>query len=247
MAWFKKQRATREKMLYSEGFPTAERPSYRAVLSALEMQLQAEWYLEIGSRTGTSLADRTCNFIAVDPDFSLGNNVFNKSETQFFFQEESDKFFARDFLSINKIVPELAFVDGMHLIEYILRDFRNAEASMSSDGVIALHDILPFNTRMTTRDLTALDKLDAWTGDVWKIIPILQRWRPDLTLEVIGAFKTGLLVVRNLDPNNRVLFDAETDILGAFQGTELSDYGPKTLFDSFELTAPATYIAAIEG
>lgn len=245
MAWFKKRPPTRKKMAYSEGFPRAARPSYRAVLNALETQLNVEWYLEIGSRTGTSLADRACNFIAVDPDFLLGNNVFNSSAAQFFFQEESDTFFARDFMAANQIVPELAFVDGMHLIEYVLRDFRNAEAAMAPDGVIALHDILPFNTEMTTRDLSALDQLDAWTGDVWKIIPILQRWRPDLTLEVIGAWKTGLLVVRGLDPSNRVLFDAEEEILRTFQEVDLADYGPETLFGTFELHPAEAYIASL--
>ncbi len=233
-------------MLLAEGFPQASKPSYRTILTALESKLNVEWYLEIGSRTGTSLADRKCNFLAVDPDFLLDGAVFNKSAAQFFFQEESDTFFERGFMAANSIVPELAFVDGMHLIEYVLRDFRNAESAMATDGVIALHDVLPFNTRMTTRDLSALDTIDAWTGDVWKIIPILQRWRPDLEIDVIGAWKTGLLVVRNLDPQNRTLFDKEDEILGEFQELDLADFGVKNFFDSFELLDSAAYVRGLE-
>ncbi len=32
-----------------------------------------------------------------------------------------------------------------------------------------------------------------WTGDVWKLIPILQRYRPDLQLTLFDAPPSGLV------------------------------------------------------
>lgn len=232
-------------MLPEAGFPSLTGPGYRDVLKGIERQLSAKWYLEIGSRSGTSLADRTCNFVAIDPEFALSANAFNASAAQLFFQEESDTFFQRGFLKAAGIVPDFAFIDGMHLIDYLLRDFRNTEAAMEPGGVISLHDVLPFNRAMTINDVGALDRITAWTGDVWKIIPILQRWRPDLKLKVVGAPKTGILVVRNLDPDNTALVDAKAEIDAAFLNTGLDDFGVQALFDSFDLVAPEAYIAEL--
>jgi hypothetical protein len=46
-----------------------------------------------------------------------------------------------------------------------------------------------------------------WTGDVWKIIPILHQWRPDLLTLVIDTDPTATLMVIGADPNNNVLWD----------------------------------------
>lgn len=241
----KKPKDDREQLVLEAGFPQMAGKGYREILRGLESAGPASWYLEIGSRSGTSLSDRNCNFIAVDPEFALSTKVFNSAEAQLFFQEESDAFFERNLLQTAGIVPDLAFIDGMHLIDYVLRDFRNTERAMSAEGVIALHDVLPFNSKMTVHDPDALSKLSGWTGDVWKIIPILQKWRPDLALEVVGAPKTGLLVVRNLDPKNTTLFDKEKEILDAYLAVELSSYGPPNFFGSFDIIDPATYLASL--
>ncbi len=240
-----KRKSSRRKMLHAPGFPQISGAGYRSVLAGLETQVAPDWYLEIGSRTGSSLKDRKCSFVAVDPEFKLVPDVFNASRAQLFFQEESDTFFEGGFLARAGISPQLAFIDGMHLIDYVLRDFRNTEAAMAAGGVIALHDILPFNAEMTTRELSALDEIDAWTGDVWKIIPILQKYRPDLVLEVVGAPRTGILVVRNIDPNNRTLFDAEHEIFADFLELDMADYGPDAFFGAFELQDPDRYIASL--
>ena len=51
-------------------------------------------------------------------------------------------------------------------------------------------------------------------GDVWKIMPILARHRPDLELSVIDAAPSGMAVVRNLDPKNMVLSAGFKTIVG---------------------------------
>ncbi len=50
-------------------------------------------------------------------------------------------------------------------------------------------------------------KTRAWTGDVWKIVPLLKEHRPDLKFQLFDVAPTGLVVVSNLDPENRALSD----------------------------------------
>ena len=84
----------------------------------------------------------------------------------------------------------------MHLYEYLLRDLIATERNSSPDGFIMLHDCCPFDHGMTTRDLDNLPD-GPWTGDVWKIIPILQAHRPDLKIDVLDCRTTGLVVLSN--------------------------------------------------
>ena len=65
-------------------FPRCGSTSYSSVLSALEAGKNVEWYLEIGSRSGASVALRKCNFIAVDPEFKIKADVFNDASNMFF-------------------------------------------------------------------------------------------------------------------------------------------------------------------
>ena len=62
----------------------------------------------------------------------------------------------------------------------------------------------------------------AWCGDVYKVIPILREYRPDLTIHVVEAFvgpyRKGLAIVSGLNPEDTTLSDSlltlEEDILG---------------------------------
>jgi len=40
-----------------------------------------------------------------------------------------------------------------------------------------------------------IETLDFWTGDVWKIVPALIKFRPDLRVFTIACPPTGLTVV----------------------------------------------------
>jgi hypothetical protein len=52
---------------------------------------------------------------------------------------------------------------------------------------------------------------NAWCGDVYKIVLILQQYRPELDVRVYEAFagpyRKGVAMITGLDPNNRVLSD----------------------------------------
>ena len=224
-------------------FPVLSDTSYRKVLAFLEEKLVPEWYLEIGSRTGDSLRSIKGNYIAIDPEFCVQGNVLNKSKAMLFFQQTSDDFFDSGFLERSGIKPDFAFIDGMHLFEFALRDFMNLEKVMSERGVICFHDVCPFNYEMTTRDLSYLDQGRPWTGDVWKTIAALVDKRPDLDIKILNAHKTGLAVVTKLDAGNRVLQDSYDELLATYVGMELKDIGASAYYSRFDLMSAERYIA----
>lgn len=212
---------------------------YREFLDALHNQLRFDWYLEIGSQTGRSLAMSRSPSVAVDPQFRIKYDVAGNKPHLHLYQQTSDDFFAGGHLKSLKAKPGFSFLDGMHLFEYLLRDFINAEAAGTRQSVIALHDCCPFGHAMTTRDIDNIPS-GPWTGDVWKMIPILQEYRPDLTIEVLDCAPTGLVLVSNLDPKNTVLAKAYDAILARYTDLRLVDYGVDRFYGSF------TYIDPVE-
>jgi predicted O-methyltransferase YrrM len=177
---------------------------YLEFLQRLHERVRPDSYLEIGVRGGHSIARSTVTSIGVDPaydiapDLTLGDNIT-------LVQQTSDDFFAGDApvarLPSGKV--DLAFIDGMHLYEYVLRDFINTERWTRPGAVIVFDDILPRSSREAQRDRQSA----AWTGDVWKIVPTLRRLRPDLMTIQVATQPTGLLLVLGADASSTVLPD----------------------------------------
>lgn len=219
-----------------KGFVPATGMPYRTFFSGLHEALLFDWYLEIGCRKGDSFAPVRSNTIAVDPFFRAEINIIGKKPALHVFQQTSDDFFERAFLARNGIRLGLAFLDGMHQFEFLLRDFINAEASMNPDGVIVLHDCVPFTMDMTTRDPVNRPRW-AWTGDVWKLIPILKTWRPDLKVTVLDCHPTGLVCVSRLDSESRVLAEGYDQIVAEYSGFDLAGFGVERFFGLFQMTS----------
>src|SRR3954451_4304866 len=173
---------------------------YLRFLEGLHAAVQPEAYLEIGLRHGDSLALARCPALGVDPAFNvrveLGQNVTLLRET-------SDEFFgrAKPLKPLGGRRPDLAFIDGMHLAEFALRDFIGVERLSRWTGVAVFDDILPRTVEEAARDR----RTRAWTGDVYKVLGVLARHRPDLICLRVGTQPTGLLLVLGLDPSNRAL------------------------------------------
>jgi len=147
-------------------------------------------YLEIGVQFGYSLrlALSETYVIGVDPNPLCGVPAHLQGVI---IQSTSDEYFEGDVRA-----PDMTFIDGMHLIEYALRDFINAETTSNPDGIILLDDVLPYSWDIAGREPLPGD----WAGDVWKIWPILTVWRPDLRIVAIDVEPTGLLAIWRLDP-----------------------------------------------
>jgi len=178
---------------------------YREALVLLHEALQPRTYLEIGVFSGASMmlaqTDTLC--IGVDPEPMRGEHPLRRLPSTTIFAETSDAFFAtRDLDDLLRGDPlDLAFIDGMHLFEYALRDFINIEANSHPGTVIAVHDCFPLDAVKSSRLRTTV----AWTGDVWKLAACLHKYRPDLDVMLADVSPSGLCIVSGLDPQSTVL------------------------------------------
>jgi hypothetical protein len=235
---------SRRKTLKAErGFRAATGLPYVTFFEALHAQAAFDWYMEIGCRSGQIFSQAQGKTIAVDPFFQAARNVIGAKPALHVFQLTSDDFFADGFLQRNGVQLSVSFLDGMHLFEFLLRDFMNTEAHSRAEGVILMHDCSPYDHEMTARDYSG--KLGRpWTGDVWKLLPILQEHRPDLRVQVLDCGTTGLVAVSNLAPSNRVLHDRYDQIVRQYQDVTLAGFGVERFFASFAHVDAAAEVAA---
>lgn len=178
-------------------------PPYREVLRAIHRALEPRSYLEIGVETGGTLALATSatRAVGVDPaDYPLEQALPPGAEVV---RETSDAFFAaRTRESVfGDAAVDLAFIDGMHLFEFALRDFMNVESWCSPAGTVILHDCIPLAPVAAERER----RTRFWVGDTYKLVWALARHRPDLKLRTILTPPSGLVVIRRLDPASRTL------------------------------------------
>jgi hypothetical protein len=168
--------------------------SKHALLAWLHRWLQPALYLEIGVDQGVSLACASGPAIGVDPRPELKLTA-ELPPTARIVASSSDAFFATQAKALLQPAPELAFIDGMHLFEFALRDLIHTETHMAPWGLIVIDDICPCHPVQAHRRRRS----GSWTGDVWKLLPILRQIRPDLTLLTLNAHTTGLLLIAGLD------------------------------------------------
>ncbi|MBM3485858.1 MAG: tetratricopeptide repeat protein [Alphaproteobacteria bacterium] len=182
------------RMLAKIGMPGDD---YLAVLGRFHAHLAPATYVEIGIATGRSLvqARPPTRAIGIAPDPKLAEAL--SAETRIF-AEPSDRFFAtHDLASVFDGRPvELAFIDGLHTFDQALRDFLNVERWSRPETVVVFHDCLPLDAHTAARERRST----FWTGDTWKVIPLLREHRPDLAVFTIPAEPSGLGVVTTLDP-----------------------------------------------
>jgi hypothetical protein len=214
---------------------------YQDFLARLHAALTPRSYLEIGVARGKTLRYARCAVVAVDPELQLRHGLMIERPAAHLVRATSDEFFAR--YDLRALLPDgvdLAFLDGMHLFEFLLRDIANTERFAQAGSVIALHDCCPINVEMTEREHRADARADRrrrqwWTGDVWKVLPILREYRPDIRLHVLDCPPTGLVLLTRLDPHSRVLPTKHAEIVARFRPQTLADYG----FERFRREFPA--------
>ncbi|HEX7823062.1 MAG TPA: class I SAM-dependent methyltransferase [Sphingobium sp.] len=214
--------------------------SYLNVLSDMHRSLTPRSYIEIGVRHGRSLSLANGPAIGIDPAPELH---VEPPYTTRIFSQTSDNFFASN-AKENIMVPiDFAFIDGLHLIEAALRDFMNIERLSAPGCIIAIDDILPNHPVQARRERISR----VWTGDVWKLIPLLRQHRPDLVLAILDTSPSGCLLVGGLDPANQVLWNFYNPIM-----REVHGWGdpPVEILERRELISPlshdyAAFVAAL--
>jgi len=192
---------------------------YFQVLQRLHRHLRPRSYVEIGVAEGRSLGLVQPGTIAlgVDPQPVIASPLPQGVRV---FSETSDGFFASHDVraELGGIPVDLALIDGMHHFEYALRDFINLERLCGPDSTILIHDCFPYNRVTAERERL----LVFWSGDVWRLVVLLKKYRPDLDIHTIATPPTGLCMVRRLDPASRVLQDNLDRICAEFLAL---DYG----------------------
>ena len=193
--------------------------TYHDLLRRFHDWLRPKSYIEIGVNIGgsTVLARAPTVAVGIDPSARLlsAPNTICK-----LFPLTSDNYFvARDVRrDIEAETLDLAFIDGLHLFEQVLRDFINIERFSSSTTVVLIHDCLAIDALTAERDRKTEE---LWTGDVWKIIPCLREFRPDLNVLTIPSPPTGLGVVTRLDSRSTVLTDRYEEIVSRYVPLQL--------------------------
>jgi hypothetical protein len=172
------------------------------VLARIHSFLKPRTYVEIGIRNGLSfaLAKTAAASVGIDPAPDLlsapppGARVFPMT---------SDAFFAGHNLAeeLGGDTVDLAFIDGMHLFEFALRDFVNLEKFCTPASTILVHDCYPVDRATAARERTT----QVWSGDVWKLILCLKKYRPDLRISTVDVPPTGLAIIRGIDPASTAL------------------------------------------
>jgi predicted O-methyltransferase YrrM len=215
--------------------PRHEGAGYLKLLRRLHALQRPRRYLEIGTAAGKTLALARCASIAVDPRFRLAHDVRQGKPggkpACHLFETTSDAFFAaHDPTALLGGPIDLAFIDGMHHFEFALRDFINVERHCRPDSLIVLHDCLPIDDHMARRDPRDRARAaqspypNAWAGDTWKALWILQRYRPDMRIFAFDAPPSGLVVVTRLDPSSTLLKERYDEALAAAAAVDLAGF-----------------------
>ncbi len=191
--------------------------NYIEILKNIHLFLEPTTYVEIGVQRGESfkLAKLSTISIGIDPQPQITYQIPDNSKV---FSVTSDEFFQ----SYNLLTElkghriDFAFVDGLHLFEQALKDFINIEKYSSKNTVVCFHDTLPLDEITSRRKRVTR----FWSGDVWKIVPILKKYRPELKIFTVATKPTGLTAVTNLNSNSKILSDHYGDIVNEYMNEE---------------------------
>jgi hypothetical protein len=192
---------------------------YLRVLARVHQELRPATYLEIGVARGDSLelVMPETRAIGIDPQPQprrpLGSH-------QKLFAETSDEFFARRAVlaELGGRTVRMAFIDGMHHFDFALRDFAHLEPLCEADSVIFVHDCYPLDEQTAARE----QRTRFWSGDVWRLIVLLKKHRPDLAVHTIGTPPTGLGLITRLDPTSRTLAERLPALISEGLATEFA-------------------------
>ena len=221
---------------------------YIDFMARMHKALRPKTYLEVGCNTGDSLILAECKSIGIDPSFAHLRNVSANKTVLNLYQMTSDDFFGAyspEVVLGQKI--DLAFLDGMHFWEFLLRDFINTERSCKTNSIVLMHDCIPVDAYTAERAndhamrLKLSTRPDQWAGDVWKVNLILRKYRPDLWISCFDAPPTGLVAITNLDPTSDLLQRNYRTICEEFGPIRLANYGLTRWIDECRLESTRDY------
>ncbi|MEG3639845.1 class I SAM-dependent methyltransferase [Magnetococcus sp. PR-3] len=196
--------------------------NYLERLAQLHQLLSPKTYLEIGVSVGESLCrvQAETDAVAIDPQPAVNRPIAASCD---FFNLTSDAFFQQhDLNEILKNRPlDMAFIDGLHVYVQVLKDFIHVERYANPNTVICIHDCLPLDPVTSNPNRIS----GFWTGDVWKLIPTLMHFRPDLEITMVPTAPSGLAIVRNANPHRyEEMANTYGQMVEQFNHLSFSDY-----------------------
>lgn len=222
--------------------PLLTGPRHEEILGVLHAELKPRTYLEIGVERGETLRLARCPSIGIDPTMQIDHQAIGDKTACLLYRIGSDRFFdTYDPSALLGDRIDFAFLDGMHLFEFLLRDFINIERHCRRNSLVVLHDCVPTDLYLARRHredelLRAITRIaGGWCGDVWKTVLILREYRPDLRIYSFDAALTGMVIVTNLDPELQVLADGYVEAVEKFGSLDLGDYGLNRYIDELAL------------
>lgn len=150
-------------------------------------------YLEIGVRWGDTynVINKYCeNCYLVDIDFL--DIEYSKNTLKF--EMTSDEFFKN--LNPN-IKFDLAFIDGDHTKEQVIKDFDNTSRHIVDDGFVILHDTYPYSEKMITPSISN----NAWEAMLYIKTHYRDEWEY-LTL----PFNPGVSILKKMKINRQLIW-----------------------------------------
>jgi hypothetical protein len=180
------------------------------LLTLVHQRYRPRNYVEVGVRNGRSLALSRVRTIAIDPEFAITAPL--ECDLRLV-KTTSDEYFARPdaIARFPEGAVDLSFIDGMHLFDFALRDFINLERLSAWTSVIVLDDMLPRTVAEAARERHT----KGWTGDVFRVVEVLRKYRPDLIVVVLDISPTGAALVFGADPTSTTLKDRYDEIVAA--------------------------------
>ncbi|HEY7052309.1 MAG TPA: class I SAM-dependent methyltransferase [Mycobacterium sp.] len=197
---------------------------YLPFLRAVHDLIEPETYIEIGVDNGNSMSQSRCLSVGIDPAFAINKEL--RCDVRLY-RTTGDEYFSRpDPLEPTGGRPfDLAFIDGLHLFEFALRDFINVERHCSARAAVIFDDVLPRTSDEAARERHTY----AWTGDVYVLIDVLARYRPDLAVVPVSTTPTGMLLILGVDPQSTVLADNYEAIVNEFRRPDPQMVAPELL------------------
>jgi hypothetical protein len=151
-------------------------------------------YLEIGVFKGENIREvKATHKDGVDPAVE----GFKAPETNY--PITSDDFFK--LIEGHDIKYDIIFIDGLHHVNQVEKDIKNALKHVVDGGFILLHDCNPtsYKAQLTPRETIV------WNGDVWKAFVSFKQLYPNMKSYVIDTdFGVGVIQYTHYSQNNSV-------------------------------------------
>lgn len=200
-------------------------------------------YLEIGIQSGMTLSFKHEESIGIgiDPDFYVSSPLTNVGLHRL----TSDEFFSKTDDSSSHPKLDMCFIDGMHEYHQVVRDTLNCARYCHLGSVILLHDVMAPDQKSTN----PTRKTQFWPGDVYKTLPFLYRFFPEVRISIIRAAPTGLAVITSPSslansPVASTILSGDEQQLAEFDSLTLDEYFRSWLpqFRIFDDVSPSTEI-----